>query len=346
MQRIISNNTATDSTLIYVCWPLTHSAHGLIKLYSNALLMEINEFGQRNEQKLYCKALYISGNHFSCVSNELALDISGTLRRTLNFEKCVEITIEVNSDALINPKKIQQWQLIGVSRIIIGIHSIMQPRPVIDYLGKVFSVIVIQCSITITPDTVEHWKKYVKDIITWPIQHFSIIFMPTVYADLRINFYRWLVEVLVAHGMSMRDWYNFSFSGGSTVYMEEYYNRALLKGFGVGAESHDGKARYYNEQRMAFYLKKIIKGDSAVVEFEVLDAHNIRMEKIMLGLRANRGVPLSVVYDGFSRPEYTLVEQWIAVCLRKGFLTIQNDKLFLAPAGLGYEEEILLNLVI
>lgn len=63
-------------------------------------------------------------------------------------------------------------------------------------------------------------------------------------------------------------------------------------GFGPGAHSHVGKARWWNVKNPGAYAGRVRAGGSPAAAGEILGAQERELERVMLGLRTSEGVEL------------------------------------------------------
>lgn len=343
----MDRNYSIIPELVYINWPFvyTHANRKLAKSYSDAVCTEIDNFLIVLGQRVDMQVLYFGGGAIDCLPEAIILDISGTLRKTFNFNNLLQGTIEVNL-RFFDKSKIVVWQKLGINRLVIGIYHYMQPEIPIEHMRNFFSIIALACTICITPETIAHWKAYIKKVISWPIQQISLSFIPTRHVQLRIDFYYWLREFLLSNGMYQYELYGFEFPNHSSMYMKGYLQRKTLKGFGAYAESFDGVTRYRNEQRLLSYIEKVRSQKNSIVWSQTLSAQDARLEKIMLGLRLANGVSLDSIYAGCSQKERARLANQLLILKEERLIIESENAIALAPAGLVYEQEILLKLVI
>ena len=114
---------------------------------------------------------------------------------------------------------------------------------------------------------------------------------------------------------------NFSLPGKEALHNSAYWRRVPYVGFGPGAHSFDGRVRRWNSESIFGYT----------FEEEVLSAEDIRVEKLMLGLRTDRGLTEDFLHENCS-PESldNLVSGGMLVSCGEGRLRIGEDYFFVA----------------
>ena len=103
------------------------------------------------------------------------------------------------------------------------------------------------------------------------------------------------VEKCSLHGFKQYEISNFAKSGRECFHNQCYWNAEEYAGYGPGAvgslESQKGRIRYTNLKHPDGYCAAVETGKQLFFESEILDEQTLRVEKIMLGLRMNAGLP-------------------------------------------------------
>ncbi len=106
-----------------------------------------------------------------------------------------------------------------------------------------------------------------------------------------------VVETLTAAGYRWYETANFSRPGREARHNLAYWLGRDYLGLGIGAVSTVAGVRWRNRPQLARYVAPLAAGRRPERETEVLDAATRRRERLMLGLRLDRPVPLSDVDD-------------------------------------------------
>lgn len=135
----MDRNYSIIPELVYINWPFvyTHANRKLAKSYSDAVCTEIDNFLIVLGQRVDMQVLYFGGGAIDCLPEAIILDISGTLRKTFNFNNLLQGTIEVNL-RFFDKSKIVVWQKLGINRLVIGIYHYMQPEIPIEHMRNFF----------------------------------------------------------------------------------------------------------------------------------------------------------------------------------------------------------------
>ncbi|AGB24355.1 putative oxygen-independent coproporphyrinogen III oxidase [Mycobacterium sp. JS623] len=124
------------------------------------------------------------------------------------------------------------------------------------------------------------------------------------------------------------DWYevsNWSRPGGECRHNIGYWNGGEWWGAGPGAHGYVGATRWWNVKHPNAYAQSLADGLLPVADFEQLDAATAHVEDVMLRLRLNDGLPMSVLGDGERARAATVIDD--------GLVTVRADRLVLTDRG-------------
>lgn len=133
------------------------------------------------------------------------------------------------------------------------------------------------------------------------------------------------VERLTGAGYLHYEVSSFALPGRESRHNEAYWSGRPYLGLGNGAHSFCKPLRRWNLRDWKEYSTSVAKGDSAIAGHEVLDRRAMRLERIWLGLRARRGVPLASIPARAS----AVTEGWI----RRGWARAEATRLRLTVEG-------------
>jgi oxygen-independent coproporphyrinogen-3 oxidase len=105
--------------------------------------------------------------------------------------------------------------------------------------------------------------------------------------------YRRIVGALEEAGYRWYETANFARPGHECRHSLAYWGAADYLGVGVGAVSTVAGRRWRNNPGLEGYIAAVGRGDTPPRTHEPLDADDMRRERWMLGLRLDRGMPLS-----------------------------------------------------
>jgi len=343
--------------------------------YHDALKKEILQFAQLNDQKRPLDTIFFGGGTPSTYPDELLLDMFVILKRVCVFDQSSEISIEVNPGT-VHTGQLALWKELGINRLSIGVQSLKdsvlkklnrhQSQEDVYRLLKQASVYFDNLSVDLIlglPGVSEQeWKDLLAAVVSWPINHVSIYFL-TVHEstplyfkvkkeeivlpcdDYMVDTYYWSLDFLAEHGFEQYELSNFA-RGKEFIsrHNSVYWDRKPYKGFGLGACSFDGRYRLQNEKSLMRYMQAIHEEKDCTIMAEKLTEEQIRLEKIMLGLRRAQGVTVDDLAEGLSVQQEKQLHEQVSVLKDKELLTEQKGKIFLTPQGLAVEHQVAIRL--
>lgn len=342
--------------------------------YHKALTKELIEFAQTSG-KLHLETIFFGGGTPSTYPESLLLDMFGTLRKMFEFDSNAEVTIEVNPGT-VKSEHLKVWKTVGINRLSIGVQSLKdsvlkslnrhqsaaQVTELLQAANPLFDNISIDLILGM-PDVSElEWKELINTVMQWPIKHISIYFLtihentPLYFKvqqhkvtvpedDYVIDLYHWTRERLAMHGFEQYELSNFAIAGYESRHNTVYWERKPYKGIGLGACSFDGEKRFQNEKNLIKYMSSLEKNESITLSCEVLNDEQIRLEKLMLGLRRRKGVAYQELLEHFSTQEKNVFDSTIKNLIDHNFLIESNGRLMLTAQGLLIENQIIVQLM-
>ncbi|MCL2059590.1 MAG: radical SAM protein [Oscillospiraceae bacterium] len=103
------------------------------------------------------------------------------------------------------------------------------------------------------------------------------------------DMYHFAVQYLRSAGLHQYELSNFARPGCECRHNLKYWTGARYRGFGAGAHSYDGGARFSNVASIGEYIERADGGGSPVAEFVPIDEAESEKEFIILRLRLTRG---------------------------------------------------------
>lgn len=341
--------------------------------YNRALCEEIDLFTKAYPQ---CRVptIYIGGGTPSTWPDELLLDMSGRIVNVMKFLLPSEVTIEVNPGTVV-PRQFKLWRGIGINRLSIGVQyndsavlaalnryqAIEDVIELLDCARKEFDNISVDVMLGLPNVNKSCWRSFLEEVVKWPIQHISLYclmvheFTPLYFKvarnevvlpenDMVADLYIWSIEFLESKGFSHYEVSNFARPGYESKHNCVYWDRKPYKGFGLGACSFDGISRYANEQNLMHYVELLNAGSDPVIFKEGLTPSDVRLERIMLGLRRSSGVTLNDLFFSIPLSKQHAIQTKIAQLCSAGYLIIEDDRVKLTKSGFIVEQEIIAQL--
>jgi oxygen-independent coproporphyrinogen-3 oxidase len=283
--------------------------------YVEALLHEINV--RKHEADEPIRTIYIGGGTPSTLEVKdirRILDIAGT-------SDAEEITMEINpGDA--TEAYLQALREAGINRLSIGVqsfkdhllemigrrHNAIQAIDTVHWAQKAgFDNISIDLMYALPTQTRPLWEADIEIALHLGVQHISsygLMYEPgtlltqrmetgtlqTVDEDEEIAMYDSLCKRLKKAGYVHYEVSNFALPGYESKHNSSYWNGTPYIGAGAGAHSYIRNVRSWNPSNLGAYIQGITNG-TLVRESETLTENDQYNERIMLGLRTNRGIP-------------------------------------------------------
>jgi oxygen-independent coproporphyrinogen-3 oxidase len=220
-------------------------------------------------------------------------------------------------------EKARAWREMGINRLSIGIqsfhdellqligrrHNAEQARWAVATAQAVgFDNISIDLMYALPSQTMEMWKKDVAEALKLGVQHIStygLIYeegtalttlldhgvVEAVDEDTEMQMYDYIVAELTAHGYIHYEVSNFALPNRESQHNSSYWNDTPYIGLGAGAHSYDGQCRSWNISDLDSYIEQA-NAHQLQPETERLTDEQRHTERVMLGLRTNKGVAM------------------------------------------------------
>ena len=284
------------------------------KEYVEAVLKEIAE---RKNEVDEIRTIYLGGGTPSTLD-------AANIRRILEAvgtDKAEEITMELNpGDA--TQEYLQAIRKAGINRLSIGIQSFQDD--LLQLIGRRhnaaqaieavkmaqeagFNNISIDLMYALPTQSMSQWKADIETALELKIQHISCYGLmyeegtaltkrveagelTAIDEDEENAMYDYMCKRLKEAGFVHYEVSNFAIPGYEAKHNSRYWDGTPYVGIGAGAHSYVGNIRSWNKDDLEAYLS-----GKAQREQEVLSETDIYNERIMLGLRTNKGVERSAI---------------------------------------------------
>ncbi|WP_367873252.1 radical SAM family heme chaperone HemW [Luteolibacter sp. Populi] len=287
------------------------------------------------------RTLYLGGGTPSMLSPTHLRTLFLGLGAILDLTRLDEVTMEANP-ATFDVTKARLFKELGVTRVSLGIQS-FTPH-VLEALGREHSAeeaaaavgtlreagipeVNIDLMFAIPGQSEADWRSTLETAIGLKPDHISAYNLTyeedTAFfeslrrgevaesEDVNARFFLLADEMLRAAGFEHYETSNYAQPGKRSSHNRGYWRGEDYLGLGPSAVSTVAAQRVKNVADTAAYVRMIAGIGSAVVETELLDGEQRRLERIALMLRTDEGVPLDLLDQaGVSRLlEHGLAEQ-------------------------------------
>ena len=283
--------------------------------YIEALLTEIRS---RRDEAGEIRTIYIGGGTPSTLKPEQIRQIIDAIGAT----EAEEITMELNpGDATL--EYMQAVKEAGINRLSIGIqsfqdsllrligrrHNAAQAIEAVRMAQEAgFENLSIDLMYALPTQTMDQWKADIETALGLNVQHISsyglmyeegtaiseqrdVGAISAVDEDTENAMYDYLCGRLKEAGFVHYEVSNFALPDMEAKHNSSYWNGTPYIGAGAGAHSYIGNIRSWNPDDLDTYIRGIKNGDP-VRESETLTETDLYNERIMLGLRTNRGITI------------------------------------------------------
>jgi oxygen-independent coproporphyrinogen III oxidase len=152
----------------------------------------------------------------------------------------------------------------------------------------------------------------------------------------QVTMYDQCVALTAERGYEQYEISNFAKPGRRCEHNLCYWRGEEYAGYGPGAVGRVGDTRYTNLKHPDRYCSAVEAGQPLPFESEVLSEETLRVERIMLGLRLNDGLPTS---------DLALPEPNVARLIDRNWIARQGDTIRLTDEGRHFCSEVALELI-
>ena len=349
-----------------------------IDRYLDSLEREIKMYNIKDE---IIKTVFIGGGTPTLLSLEQLSRLFKIISEEIEVSKLDEYTIEANPGTL-DIEKLQVIKAGGVNRLSIGLQAIQEKN--LKFMGRIhtlkdfeesydnarklgFENINVDLIFAFYGQTLSDWKDTLEFVVSKKPEHIStyslIIEEGTDFykkiekGDIAefdensyVKMYRYTAEFLSMNRYKQYEISNFSKEGFECKHNIKYWNCEEYFGIGVSASGYiDGK-RYTNVKTLKEY-SNLTNSNVFPKNFEEqLTYNDIFNEKIMLGLRMNRGIDLSLIDDIENEISKKFIKKTIDKYEKKRYIEIcKNDAkkvIKLTQSGREISNAIILDLML
>ena len=316
-------NTYTPAEL-----QITSELKDISNSYIDLLISEIKSARIEVGESAVIPSIFFGGGTPSLMEASDIGRVISTIKDQFNLAKDAEITLETNPDT-VTKEKLAQFCATGVNRLSFGMQSAV-PHVLAtldrthnpDNLPQVtkwakevgFKEISVDLIYGTPGESKEDWQRSIDAALSLPITHISayalIVEEGTKLAaqikrgevgnvddDLSADKYIMADQAFTSAGFNWYELSNWAKPNSQSRHNIFYWLGKNWWGAGPGAHSHLNGRRFWNVKHPNLYKERIIKGESAVAEFENLESVQIESERLMLSIRLPSGVEKSTLND-------------------------------------------------
>ncbi|WP_462266555.1 radical SAM family heme chaperone HemW [Mucilaginibacter sp.] len=315
------------------------------------------------------ETIYFGGGTPSLLeSSEISL-LTDTIAHFYHVAADAEITLEANPDDL-TLAKINQLRQTPVNRLSIGIQSFFdedlqwmnrahRSQQALDAVKQAqdagFGNMTADLIYGYPLLTDEKWHYNLQQFLSLHIPHLSAYSMtvepqtaldtfirrqqqPAMNEQQSAAQFNYLMQQMQQEGYEHYEISNFCRPGLYSRHNSNYWKGVNYLGIGPSAHSFNGHSRQWNIANNALYLQSI-SNNQLLAESEELTTENRLNEYIMTSLRTQWGTSLQQL-DSLLSGAGTIALNTAKTYLNKGWLSYNNNCLYLTPAGKLYADKI------
>ena len=316
-------NTYTPAEL-----QITSELKDISNSYIDLLISEIKSARIEVGESAVIPSIFFGGGTPSLMEASDIGRVISTIKDQFNLDKDAEITLETNPDT-VTKEKLAQFLAAGVNRLSFGMQSAV-PHVLAtldrthnpDNLPQVtkwakevgFKEISVDLIYGTPGESKEDWQRSIDAALSLPITHISAYALiveegtklaaqikrgevANVDDDLSADKYIMADQAFTSAGFNWYELSNWAKPNSQSRHNIFYWLGKNWWGAGPGAHSHLNGRRFWNVKHPNLYKERIIKGESAVAEFENLESIQIESERLMLSIRLPSGVEKSTLND-------------------------------------------------
>lgn len=286
------------------------------------------------------------------------------LRDTFEVTADAEVTCEANPDT-VDTRSLAALRAAGVTRLSMGVQS-FDPA-VLEALERIHSAdsarrayadarsaglddVNLDLIYGASGETLESWRRTLAEAVALGPEHLSCYALtiepgtplgakvaagavPPPDPDVQAAMFELACDLLARAGYRHYEVSNWALPGHECVHNLGYWEGRPYLGLGAGAHSYRDRRRWWNVRPPARYIELAAAGRSPVGGEERLTPEELRLERVLLGIRSAEGLPVEEVpADVAGR----LVDG--------GLATIEQDRLALTERGMLLANEAVLAL--
>ncbi len=305
------------------------------------------------------KTIFLGGGTPSLTSAVAIEHIFAPIRHKINAD--VEWTMEMNPSS-ISDEALRSLRQLGVNRVSMGVQSlnpkeltllgrVHSQKDVFSALDKIFEAgfqnVSVDVLCGVPGQNISDLESTLKQLLLYPVTHLScyILTLPqhhVLYSQLPNELitesqYLFVHDYLLAAGFEHYEVSNFCKPRHEAQHNLVYWSHKSYLGLGPSAHSFDQMAykRFKNISSLYAYCNTLEKNEIPIDSTEILNAEQLRLEKLMLGLRLKQGIEAR---DANRLQACKVIEQLVDQSL----LLIDGNCIQLTPKGFLVMDQVVL----
>jgi oxygen-independent coproporphyrinogen-3 oxidase len=341
---------------------------GLKAQYVDALLTEIRRAGDGSP----ADTIYFGGGTPSLLAADEIAAVVAQCNRSFDVSPDAEVTMEANPET-VDDRSLGNFREAGVTRLSLGVQSFLDEE--LARLGRAHSAararqafhqarsagfdnVSLDLMMWLPQQTIPQWLESVEELSALSPEHASL-YMLELYpnAPLRdamaraqwslapeddaADMYLAAMERLERSGYAQYEISNVARPGFESRHNTKYWNDGEWLGFGCGAHSTRGGARWKNVSATTEYVARVARGEELGVERRSLTAVERLEEALFTGLRLTSGVDLDRLERQFGVPVREQYADDLRPFVEQGLLIYDGGFMRLSRTGMLLAHEVM-----
>lgn len=337
------------------------------KKYVEALRNEIIKRISVNKNGYHVNTIYIGGGTPSYIDEKNIYEILETIKNCCEIDENVEITIEANPGT-VSQEKMEAYKKMGINRLSIGlqekndkllkeigrIHTNAEYLKTIEYANKAgLNNINTDIIIGLPNQTIYDVENTLNQLISLNLTHISIYSLIVEEGtkleklidngtlklpdeEMERYMYWFAKRKLEENGYIHYEISNFSRIDYRSRHNVDCWNQKEYLGFGAGASSYNGIARYKNIEDLEKYIENMEKDNFAknIVIEEIQNREDKMKEYMLLGLRKINGININNFRKKFGTTPLYKYNKELTKLVREELILMDTNNIRLSKKGL------------
>ena len=316
----------------------------------------VKEIHLRNKEfKLDFTSLYFGGGTPSVLNKKEMIQILKALSKYVSFTNLKEFTIEINPED-VSYEKLSMYKDLGFNRLSIGVQSL--DDKFLKWMNRAHTKRQVMQAISLTQKTGfdnisldfiyglpkqlnRDYKKELSELINFGPNHISCyhltIEQDTYFGQMKNKEklieieqekseeeFLSISEALKSSNYNHYEISNFAKPGKQSFHNTNYWKQKTYIGIGPSAHSFNNNKRRWNISNNKKYINAINE-NKVYFEEEMLSEKDLFNEKIMLGLRTEKGVDVNTIYQYLNPKEQSNFDIKVKTFFKEGLLINENN---------------------
>jgi oxygen-independent coproporphyrinogen-3 oxidase len=338
--------------------------------YVDALCAEIRQGAARNAPNPPVATIFLGGGTPSLLRATEIGRILEAIGGVFTVLPGAEVTLEANPGPL-RPRHLAGFRAAGVTRLSIGVqtfdarglaalgrlHTPEEGREAVEHARAAgFASVSADLIFGWEDQTLDDWRDDLRTAIALQPDHISAYSLtveegtPLAHAvaagtthvadeDLYADMFLAADELLTGAGYRHYETSNYARIGHRSRHNCGYWVNGDYLGFGVGAHSHRGDRRWWNERDLLSYLHGVLAG-TVEAGAEIISEATARAETMFLGMRLAEGISEDAFLHRHGCTVDAIYGRQIAEYVARGIVTRNDGRIALAAEARLLADEI------